>query len=147
LILDFISSTPNKKAGLKLNPFTNLMRKNYLLSFLIVFNTVLAVAQNVSYTSLYDNAAFDGRAILQTLPVGSTPGAGNVSGNGGASYSIPIAVPPGTNGIVPSVSIEYNSQGGSGIAGMGWNINRGLCLHRPIDNELNSGKVLQKDVF
>ncbi|MCE7043819.1 FG-GAP-like repeat-containing protein [Dyadobacter sp. CY312] len=97
------------------------MRTLYLLAFFIVSSFRL-VGQNVVYTSLYDNASFNGRALVQTLPVGSTPGAGNVSGSGGASYSIPIGVPPGTNGISPSVSLEYNSQAGSGIAGMGWNL-------------------------
>lgn len=54
--------------------------------------------------------------------VGITEGQLSVSLTGGASYSIPIAVPPGINGIVPQISLSYNSQGGNGLAGYGWNI-------------------------
>ncbi|WP_278008782.1 SpvB/TcaC N-terminal domain-containing protein [Flavobacterium gyeonganense] len=37
--------------------------------------------------------------------------------SGGASYTIPIAVPPGINGVVPQISLSYNSQSGVGSAG------------------------------
>lgn len=54
--------------------------------------------------------------------IGETPGYLSVSLTGGANYDIPIAVPPGIDGIVPEISISYNSQGGNGLAGYGWNI-------------------------
>ncbi len=54
--------------------------------------------------------------------IGETIGELSVSLTGGASYNIPIAVPPGINGIVPEISLTYNSQSGNGLAGYGWNI-------------------------
>ncbi|CAD0007102.1 FG-GAP-like repeat-containing protein [Flavobacterium chungangense] len=64
----------------------------------------------------------------QTSPTGSSAETGVTAGDlavtlsGGASYTIPIAVPPGINGVVPQISLSYNSQGGPGLAGYGWNI-------------------------
>ncbi len=54
--------------------------------------------------------------------IGETTGALSVSRTGGAKYDVPIAVPPGINGIAPEISLSYDSQAGNGIAGYGWNI-------------------------
>ena len=67
-------------------------------------------AQNVQYLPLYDDNTFTRAAnMTSNVPVGKTAGAVDVSGSGGASYAIPIALPPGTKGIVPSVAIGYTS--------------------------------------
>lgn len=55
--------------------------------------------------------------------IGITEGQLTVSLNGAANYSIPISVPPGINGVEPTISIDYNSQRGlKGTAANGWDI-------------------------
>ncbi|WP_212749177.1 FG-GAP-like repeat-containing protein [Chitinivorax sp. B] len=55
-------------------------------------------------------------------PAGTLPGQVEVTAAGAASYSIPIAVPPGTAGVVPSISLNYSSQAGDGMIGYGWSL-------------------------
>ncbi|MFO7657711.1 MAG: SpvB/TcaC N-terminal domain-containing protein, partial [Bacteroidales bacterium] len=62
------------------------------------------------------------RDLDYNLPVGSIPGSFDVSPTGAATYTIPIEVPPGTASMQPSLAITYNSQGGNGLLGKGWNL-------------------------
>ncbi len=50
------------------------------------------------------------------------PGQMNVSATGAFTYTIPVAVPPGTAGMVPALSLDYSSQNGDGIVGLGWTL-------------------------
>ncbi|MEY4926668.1 MAG: hypothetical protein RI894_1104, partial [Bacteroidota bacterium] len=74
----------------------------------------------ISYIPKYDDITFDARAVNQTLPVGTVAGQHDVSGAGVLTYNIPIQLPPGTNGVIPSLSIAYNSQAPNGHLGLGW---------------------------
>jgi hypothetical protein len=60
-------------------------------------------------------------AHVAASPVG-TPSSGSVTQSGAFSYSIPFRLPPGTAGVAPKLGLSYSSQGGNGIAGMGWNL-------------------------
>lgn len=94
-----------------------------ILPLLLAFQ--LSWAQ--SYTPLYDNGSFNSRMLNVNLAVGATAGEAGVSPVGGGTYTIPIAAPPGTNGVTPSVALAYNSMGGNGLVGMGWSIS-GLSM-------------------
>lgn len=82
------------------------MRKIYFITLLFV--------------SLVSNAQIT--PTSNSTEVGVTEGELSVSLNGSAGYNIPIAVPPGINGVEPKIGLSYNSNSGNGIAGYGWNI-------------------------
>ncbi|MCC6448844.1 MAG: VCBS repeat-containing protein [Chitinophagaceae bacterium] len=44
----------------------------------------------------------------------------SVSDAGSATYSVPITLPPGIGGMKPDLSINYSSNGGNGLLGIGW---------------------------
>ncbi|WP_299243003.1 RHS repeat-associated core domain-containing protein [uncultured Aquimarina sp.] len=71
--------------------------------------------------------------------VGKTMGDLSVSLTGGATYTVPIAVPPGINGITPDIALSYNSQGTSGIAGYGWSISGLSSITRIPATEYHDG--------
>jgi RHS repeat-associated protein len=54
--------------------------------------------------------------------IGRTRGLAAVSDSGQATYSIPLHTPPGTNGLTPSLSLNYSSNAGNGIFGNGWSL-------------------------
>src|SRR3569832_383915 len=53
---------------------------------------------------------------------GRTPGALRVNSAGQATYTIPIAVPPGTNRMVPNLALVYSGDAPNGPIGMGWSV-------------------------
>lgn len=54
--------------------------------------------------------------------VGFVSGAFAVNEMGAATYSVPIDVPPGINGMQPSLALNYDSQSGAGELGVGWGL-------------------------
>jgi hypothetical protein len=55
-------------------------------------------------------------------PAMIVPGQFSVGPSGAASYTIPIAVPPGTAGMVPALSLDYSSSSGDSVVGWDWNL-------------------------
>jgi RHS repeat-associated protein len=80
----------------------------------------------------------DTRELDLSLPVGSIAGQGGVTQTGAANYSIPINIPPGTAGMEPKIAINYSSQSGMGLLGVGWNINAISSVSRISKTYFNS---------
>ncbi len=120
--------------------------KKYIL-LILVFCSVEAVAQlntnpqdeftyeyvTLDYTSLEDSGALTGELsspanLQEATATGATSGTLNLQGqlnvspSGALIYTIPLELPQGINGVAPELALEYNSQGGNGMAGYGWNV-------------------------
>lgn len=54
--------------------------------------------------------------------VGRIEGQASVSSKGAAQYAVPLAVPPGTNGLAPGLAIVYDHRSGNGLLGVGFRL-------------------------
>jgi len=80
------------------------------------------------------------QTIDLTKPVGTTAGQSNATATGGVSYTIPIEVLKGTNGMQPTINLNYNSQSGEGIAGFGWSLSAYSSISRSGNRFYYDGK-------
>jgi len=83
------------------------------------------------------------RELNKNLVVGSINGNLDISNIGSAIYNIPVVIPPGTNGLVPSISLEYNSAIESmyGDLGTGWRLNGLSAITRTPKTIVHDGVV------
>ena len=93
-------------------------RTNHFTDYI---NGVLKVPENsdaMAYTptSIKDLKAAD---PLEGITLIAPPEPNNL---GTANLSYPLAIPAGRRGMQPQLSVNYNSAGGSGILGLGWNL-------------------------
>lgn len=112
---------PSIDLNINCNKLKMYNTKKIIVFVLIILSCLSAKSQSIAYTPLYTSANFV-KTIDLSKPVGEISASFEANPSGGVSYSIPINVSPGTNGLQPAITITYNSQSGSGIAGMGWNI-------------------------
>ncbi len=72
---------------------------------------------------------------------GETHGSLSVSLTGAATYSVPIAVPPGIDGVFPTLAVTYNSQAGNGLIGWGWNLSGISTISRIPSTKYHDGVI------
>jgi len=72
----------------------------------------------------------DGPITNVPTTVGTAAGSFSVSNSGAATYSLPISVPVGVNGLSPRLALNYSSRGGNGLLGTGWSLSGLSMIHR-----------------
>ena len=75
------------------------------------------ISGDIVYSTAIDPENY---SINTSLPVGKTTG--NLQVNGAATYSIPIEIPEGTNGLKPEISLNYINSYADGLVGIGCGI-------------------------
>ena len=87
----------------------------FIIMLLFLFLPLILRAQQNTIT-------VNDRTLNTEMSVGTIAGNAGVGYSGAANYDIKITLPPGIKGVQPSISLTYNSQGGNGVAGWGFNI-------------------------
>ena len=103
-------------------------------------NTIISTYEYMEQEELIDP---DTRVINTNLAVGSISGEANVTPTGAFTYNIPIYCSPGTNGLQPSISLNYNSQSTNGILGWGWSLGGLSAITRTGKDMFRDGDILQ----
>ena len=75
------------------------------------------------------------------MVVGEIPVSHQVLPNGSTSYTVPIECAPGRAGVQPSITLSYNSLGGNGVAGYGWNIGGLSAIQRTVSSYYYDGSA------
>ena len=133
---DEVDVLPGAGTTIDITPSSSADAHLYLDPTIILPTTYATGGVNTSGSSGSATQTLD-----PSLPVGATPGTYAVS-NGSAMYTIPIAIPPGTNGMAPAVSIQYNSSALNGIAGHGWNLQATSSITR-VNKNIYHDNVVQ----
>jgi len=118
---------------LKLRPLT-CVKNSILVILLILFPFIFSIP-HISYSSEDKNGVSPTTISLPSGP-GSIEGLGSsfqpMLNTGSARYSIAIAVPPGTAGHVPSLTLQYDSGLAASAIAPGWTIGPG-SISRNVD--------------
>jgi RHS repeat-associated protein len=82
----------------------------------------LASSATVNSLNLTNSHVPDSYPVDQTKDVGEIPMTSTVTPAGAVTYNIPIEISPGRQGFQPQLAVTYNSLGGNGMMGAGWNV-------------------------
>ncbi len=72
--------------------------------------------------------------------MGAVAGTLNVTASGGASYAIPLDLPPAAGHLVPKLTLAYGSYNGNGAMGVGFKLEGLSMVARAGKNKLLDGR-------
>lgn len=78
-----------------------------------------------SAVSLPKNAA-----NIPSVPAATSAGEFKVGQDGSANYTVRLQGPKGVGNVEPAISLDYNSNGGDGIVGLGWSLSGLSVINR-----------------
>jgi RHS repeat-associated protein len=109
---------PVERESIKTTSGETVNLTNHFTDFI---NAVIVVPDHPQVQNFNPNLIKDLKAALPGtgITVIEPPSANN---KGDAVLNFQIDIPPGRNGVQPSVAINYNSSGGEGICGYGWDM-------------------------
>jgi hypothetical protein len=84
--------------------------------------------------------------VAPAADFGRSAGAFSVSHGGSAKFTIPIWTPPGPNSLTPPIALSYHSQGGNGIAGVGWELSAVSSIERCNRTKFQDGNAAAIDL-
>ena len=113
----------------------------YLLPYVLACSPPSFKSQSSSSASalnypLYTDSDMGGSPIVATdadasgHAVGGIPGSFAAAPDGSATAKIPLWVSPGRAGMQPDLSLNYSSNGGNGVVGVGWNLSGDSSITR-----------------
>ncbi len=88
-----------------------------------------------------DPIVVNDRELDYSKAVGTIAGSHSVSLSGAVNYQMPVSIPPGVNGLQPNISLVYNSQGGNGLLGVGWNLSGLSAISRVPQTYYHDGSI------
>ena len=90
--------------------------------FTDMINAIIQVPESPEVNA-YNSTSMKGIKAANPTAAVSLMDAPRANNTGSAALSYPIKLPAGRNGMQPQLSISYNSGGGNGWLGLGWNLN------------------------
>lgn len=75
------------------------------------------------------------------VPAGRTGAESGVTATGAARYVVPLPLPPGTNGLAPSLAIAYDSRSGYGLLGAGFLLSGLSAIQRCPSTLAQDGRI------
>ncbi|MFA6409812.1 MAG: RHS repeat-associated core domain-containing protein [Gammaproteobacteria bacterium] len=114
-----------------------------------VENASAAPVPSLDHPKVVSAKKYNAKISNSDATVGSLKGNFQVSAQGSASYSIPIAAPPGTADIAPLLSIAYSSEQngpmGNGLIGTGFSLQGLTAITRCSSNIAKNGHIHSVD--